>query len=388
MLLLLLPALFLIVLPFPGTVAARLLFLAVAFLIAAWQWWRQPEQRQAIPGKTVITLWAGVCLASWFYAVDPPYTLGEIKNEVGYTMMAFFAFFTLASDAGRARYLLRALALGFAVIGGWALTTWIAGGFVWDEGGRHGGIGVFSTYLVTVTPAFAWLALTEHSGWGRRLSLGLLLLVTILAIATAQRAVWPALTVEVLTFAYLLKRARSRPMKRRHWLVALSVVMSLALAGLLLSQAKRFGDAEMTATGISTDSRLHFWPGVVATIADHPLAGAGFGQRSMAKAYPDLIQESSQLWHAHNVFLNYGIGMGLPGMLAVAVLFGWWGWFFWRAATGSTALAGIAGLTLVAGVLMRNQFNDFFTRDMSLMFWALIAIFARLSVVVRPGVTR
>jgi len=35
------------------------------------------------------------------------------------------------------------------------------------------------------------------------------------------------------------------------------------------------------------------------------------------------------------------------------------------------AAAGIAGLMLVTGVVVRNQFNDFFVRDMALLYWAL-----------------
>jgi len=34
-------------------------------------------------------------------------------------------------------------------------------------------------------------------------------------------------------------------------------------------------------------------------------------------------------------------------------------------------LAGLAGTTMVAGVLARNMANDFFVRDGALLFWAL-----------------
>ena len=85
-------ALFLIILPFPGTVAARLLLLAICFGIALWQWWRHPGVRAPIPCKPVLGAWTVVCTASLLYAFDPGYSQGELKNELGYTMMAFFAF--------------------------------------------------------------------------------------------------------------------------------------------------------------------------------------------------------------------------------------------------------------------------------------------------------
>jgi O-antigen ligase len=149
---------------------------------------------------------------------------------------------------------------------------------------------------------------------------------------------------------------------------------------MLFSQHARFG-----AEPLSADVRLAFWPKVVASIAEHPLAGAGFGRSVMHKAYPELIPaDTPALWHAHNVFLNYGLQLGVPGMLALAGVFGSLAMLFWRAATNH-AVAGLAGLMLVSGVLLRNQFNDFFTRDMSLMFWALAGLFVRLAVTAKQG---
>ena len=71
----------LFILPFPGTVALRLTCLAAAFLIAIASWRRLAPP--ALPCKWAIALWAGVVIASLVYAVDPSYSLGEIKNEIG-----------------------------------------------------------------------------------------------------------------------------------------------------------------------------------------------------------------------------------------------------------------------------------------------------------------
>jgi len=382
-------ALLLIVLPFPHTVAVRLLTLSAAFLIAAWYWWRFLPVRAPVPGKPAIAMWIAVSAASLAYAVDPAYSLREIKNEIGYTMMAFFAFYVIAADANRARYLLRALALGLTIIGGWAAMAWFAHGLHWDEGGGYGGSGVFATYLITVTPVLGWLMLEDESRLVRRISVGLLFFVLLLAFAAGQRAIWPALIVQILLFTYLLGRTGRLALGRPQWLAGLAILMVIGAIALDFQQQMRFGNTGDDSTHLLTDSRLSFWPEVVANIAQHPFSGGGFGIRAMAKAYPDLIPNDNQmLWHAHNVFLNYGIGMGLPGMLALAALFGYWGWFFWRTATTAPSqaiLAGIAGLALVAGVVLRNQSNDFFARDMSLMFWALTGLFARLAVASRPG---
>lgn len=375
-------ALLLVILPFPGTVAARLMFLLAAFLLAARLWWTQRSQEPPLPGKAAIGLWAAVCVLSVAYAVDPAYSINEIKNEVGYTMMAFFAFFVVAGDSGRARKLLRALAIGLVVIGGWAAAAWFINGMRWDETGRYGGIGVFATYLVTIAPAIAWLALADTSLLWRRTAGILLLFIPLLAYATLQRAIWPALVAESLLFWYLLGRGGLRPRSKILSLGILVMVFLVGIVGLLASQRER-SHPEIPETSISADSRVAFWPSVARTIIEHPLTGAGFGRLAMRKGHPELIPEQNRmLWHAHNVFLNYGIALGLPGMLALATLFGYWGLFFWRATTGSppcVSLAGAAGMALLAGVIVRNQFNDFFVRDMSLLFWALTGLFARLA---------
>lgn len=106
----------------------------------------------------------------------------------------------------------------------------------------------------------------------------------------------------------------------------------------------------------------------------------------MAKAYPELIpQYNAFIWHTHNLFLNYGISMGIPGILAIVALFGAWLGYFWKSAIQHHALIGAAGVALVAGVMLRNQLNDFFVRDMSLLFWAQIGLFARMALQQRPA---
>src|SRR5947207_1607171 len=75
----------LLILPFPGTVALRLVCLAAAFLVALLCWRRLAPP--SVPCKPALLAWAAVALASLAYAVDSEYSLVEIKNEVGYAMM-------------------------------------------------------------------------------------------------------------------------------------------------------------------------------------------------------------------------------------------------------------------------------------------------------------
>lgn len=366
-------AAFLAILPFPGTVAIRLLLLVIVFVIAgSWARGRFTEIRSLLPSKLPLALWGLVACASLGYAVDPAYSLGEIKNELGYTALAFFAFFVLGRRPDTAR-----LAIGFGsgvsliIITAWGTFTWVGNGRHWLESGAHGGSATIATYVVSIAPVLLFLFFTARSAAQRRLVVATGLVLCWLAAITGQRAVWLTLGAEGIVLIALVRHLGVR-VSRAGTLAALLAVCLLALAGLFFVNQHRMGGEDL-----NLDTRLRFWPQVIDTIAAHPLAGSGFGIHSLKKAYPELIPSfNTQLWHAHNVFLNYGIWLGLPGILALAGVFLSLGhWFSQRV---SAHPAAVAGVCLIVGVVVRNQFNDFFMRDMSLLFWALAGLFAGL----------
>ncbi|MDD5250228.1 MAG: O-antigen ligase family protein [Rhodocyclaceae bacterium] len=373
---LLLPfALFLAILPFPGTVAVRLVCLFALAAIAAVGWWRQAAERPALACKPALAIWIALCGASLAYSAFPAYSLGEFKNEIGYTMLAFLSFLFVARDRATVETLLTALAAGFAVIGAWAAGAWVVHGFHWDESGRYGGIAVFSTYLVTAAPALFWLACAGRRPALRRIAWGLLLLAFLLALMTLQRAIWPTVAAEAAVVGAW--RYRGGWFGRRG-------LMWAALCGVLIAAAF-YATSSLRSVGptvgadLMADSRLLVWRGIVEKIAEHPVIGAGFGRGTMGRAYPELIPPAYPLLsHPHNVFLNYAVGMGIPGLLALAALFFCLARAFWRLMRHTDkelALLGVCGVMLVVGVVTRNQFNDLFIRDMSLLYWALAGIF-------------
>ena len=366
-------ALFLAILPFPGTVALRLLCLVACAAVAAYSW-RLHEDRPAIPCKWALALWISLTAISVAYSAIPAYSLGEFKNEVGYTMLAFLSFLLAARDGKTVERLLVALAAGFAVIGVWAAGAWIANGFVWYDSGRYGGIAVFSTYIVTAAPALFWLAHAGSHPWLRRAAWALSGLALALALMTLQRAIWPALLAEAAVVG--IWRWNKRPWHRGG--LAMAAIGALAIGASFYATSVWRGD-ELGAgveESLADDTRLAAWHGIVAKIAEHPWVGAGFGRGTMGRVYPELIPANTLISHPHNVFLNYGIGLGVPGMLALAALFLCFARSFWRLVSHEhLAIYGVCGLALIVGVVTRNQFNDLFIRDQSLLYWALIGIF-------------
>jgi O-antigen ligase len=218
-------------------------------------------------------------------------------------------------------------------------------------------------------PALVWGGSTLRQKHRWILISSLIALQLVLAALAGQRAFWPAFVLQVMLALYLLRARGFIAISASHMraIAALAVALSvLAVAG---ATVKR------DTIGWSQDPRLAIWPEVTARILDHPLTGKGFGREVMKKAYPELLSAKyPDVWHAHNLFLNYGMSMGIPGMVAIALLFFALLRKFWalsRADDRVIAMAGICGVFLVVGVVARNQTNDLFQRDQALLFWSI-----------------
>jgi len=365
---------FLAVLPFRGTVTLRLACLAVAGLIVVTSWRRLAPP--TLPCRGTIALWAAVVLGSLLVAVDPAYSLGEIKNEVGYALMAFVAFFAWTRSEKRLRLSCLAVLAGFAAVSGSALLGAYLRGGEWPPDAYYGGVGRVSSYLVTVGPVLGLTAvLFGHRHATKWLAV---LVVPFLAVAvlTAERALWPALGVQAALVCVWGWRVRAGPITPLRLALAGLIVLGLVGGGVYVSERYRTGGDPRSPMAMGNDSRPRVWEKVGEEILAHPLTGAGFGRAVMGKAYPGLFSAADRgvFWHPHNLVFTYGVSAGVPGMVAVLALFASLLGRFWQLACRGERLArlvGLAGAAMVAGVLARNMTNDFFVRDGALLFWAL-----------------
>jgi O-antigen ligase len=379
----------LLVLPFPGIVALQLTCLAAAFLLAATLWRRLAPPR--FPCKWAIALWAGVVIASLHLAVDPAYSRGEIRSEVGYGLMAFVAFFAWTRDEQRLRLSSLVVLAGFAVISSSALLGAYLRNGDWPSDAYYGGVGAVSNYLVTVGPVLALtvglLGRRHSSKWWWAIGGGLFLAVTLLC---AQRALWPAIGLQAALMCFWLWRVQAVSIGRLQLALTGTILLALIGGGIYVSDRYRTGGNPDSPLAMAKDLRPRVWKKVGEEILAHPLTGAGFGHDVMGKAYPALLPaedkefwhphngsiltEGKVFWHPHNLVLTYGISAGVPGMVAVLALFAALAWRFWQLALHGERLARLSGLTgvaMVAGVFARNMANDFFVRDGALLFWAL-----------------
>jgi O-antigen ligase len=368
-----LPAsLLLAILPYPHTVALRLSCVATSFLAALLIWRKVRPAVPPVPCGKAIGVWALISCASLVYAVDPSNSWREIQNETVYTILVFWSFYVLGHSGRFLPHLMAGLALGASGIALWAVFLFVKAGSLHELNLVIGAAGLV-TYIVTVAPvvllAWLWPSKFIHSA-----SLVVLLLLVAAAVACQQRIAWPILSLQAVAAAiYAGFRWRARISLSIYGLI---VAFILAAGTILYYQADRARHNDAGIERIVGDQRLlRIWGPVAEKIAGSPLVGAGFGRHAMRKAYPDLIPEDNpMLWHAHNVILNYGLALGVPGMVAIVLLFlclgqKHGGLLFLR--DDRLNIIGLVGLLVVTGVLLRNQVNDMFVRDNALLFWAL-----------------
>jgi len=96
---------------------------------------------------------------------------------------------------------------------------------------------------------------------------------------------------------------------------------------------------DMLAGYASWAGRVEIWNRSLRVLWDHPLTGIGFDTLFCVihARYPTfLIVPGRDLTHAHNIFLQAALNLGLPGLAAFVWLLAAFGWMLWRVWRGTT----------------------------------------------------
>lgn len=374
----LLPACLLIaILPLTHTVALRLLLLALTLGIALRAWLREPHP--PVPARGFLALWAAIAVASLAWSVDREYSSGEVINEIGYAMAAYFSFYALGRTEHDIRRLMFALLAGVGLASAFAIVNFVRA----DDwlAGKSIGIGdrnAFSTTISLAGVAFM-LVLTN-----RRLALApppftwlVLALGLIAATLTLNRTMWPALGAAAIV--YLLAFNASRLQTPRNRLVtALLVLLIAAISTSQFFLTTKIRRSEQSAsqgvvTTVINDERVPIWKYALQRAGDRPLSGFGYGRGILRKDFRENIG-IKLAWHAHNVFLNQAISVGIPGLVAYCLMLLALCSAFLRLVRQQDPLArslGAFGLALLACMFVRSLADDTIVRENALLFWSL-----------------
>jgi hypothetical protein len=334
--------------------------------------------------------WLLICLASVAWSVDPPFSLGEVKPEIVYPLLAFVVFFVAAARDPSLwpKWWIGAMAGGATAFAGQVLQGWLPVPLM-----RHdvdGGDGPFSTHLVLLLPLI--FALDWPPPWGRdhrpRALLMALCVLLVAAWYTGNRIIWLAFAAQLSVGILTWKRLPATPREHAAALRRLAIVVGIAFAvAFAASVAERFERNLLHDTGVppglGQDLRLKIWAVAGERFLEAPWLGHGLGREVLASSFEPLTPRGVNhpvLRHGHNTFIDIALETGVVGLAAFVILLVGLARRY-RAMLRDPALAplGMLGLALLAGFLVKNLTDDFLHRHNALVFWAFNAMLLGLA---------
>lgn len=177
-------------------------------------------------------------------------------------------------------------------------------------------------------------------GWGTTGAVGSVLLMS------QSRG---SLTAFVLSTAFLLLlRWRER------WLRVMLIIPIVGTALHLLGWERILQGilVDRGDLGDSLEERIEIWTRAGYILHDFPFTGVGLGNfhQTVAKLYPYVLNPPERGEHAHNIFLQVGADLGVPGLIAWLAVFlitagaAWQTYLRGQAASNHEAAAAGAGL--------------------------------------------
>lgn len=169
---------------------------------------------------------------------------------------------------------------------------------------------------------------------------------------------------------------------RRAWLGAGSGLILLAAALIPLSRTERFRSAFSLQPGSTGYARLHLWQSAWDMLREHPLTGLGpdnfLYQYRTRYILPSAWAEPN-LSHPHNVVLNFGVRLGVGGVLWLvwAQLRFWWHalrQYFGSADTSARRLLLAAMASMIPFLVHGMVDNAFFLVDLAFSYLLMFAI--------------
>lgn len=360
-------AIFLAIAPLTHTMALRNVAQYVAFFATVFLWWQAGKPR--LPLWQPLVIWGALACLSLAWSIDPALSRSAIWTQWLRPVVAFWVFHHLAMNYGQPWPWLWASCLSLLAlsVGGFISSI---GQPVWHE---IWFIPALADYTGTVAFALPLtLGLLFQAAWRSRIPATLLPPLFILPVAlsmggwmAASRAFWVVpvamMSLGIVLHASFVSRISAKGIIRVG--ILLAVCMLVGLLSSKLGTTRGYFDFYERAI-LYRESFLH--------MLENPWLGSGFGHeinRAWHQTY------SSQTWipHSHNLLLEYGGQLGIPGIAVILWVFWSLGHAFWqflRHPDVNVQWLALLGTVLVASAFLLNMPNVYLVRHNAMLFFA------------------
>ncbi len=303
-------------------------------------------------GRAVDALMAALLTSVWFFA-RRFFEKGSEKKLVFLSSLALL----IVSVIGVGQY-----AFGVAEL------RWVDAKRFGDIGGRVTSLfsnpNILAVYLLLYFP-FSLRAtfLPQNKGRWRFFYTITTIFGALCILLTWSRGAWLGLFLQVVLFCVFHKRGARVAF---HTLLPVAPLAIPLLPHSLLARLFSIGDMHES----SNLYRLHTWRGTCRMLWEHPF-GIGVGESAWRAVYPHYaVSGTKTVMHAHNVFLQMGVELGVVGLFAFLLLLGV---SLWRALQGKR----IAAASSLAGVLVMGMFDHlWYAPGMLVPFCIILALCA------------
>jgi putative inorganic carbon (HCO3(-)) transporter len=225
--------------------------------------------------------------------------------------------------------------------------------------------GALIVYLpLAVLSVFGWCP-KGRLVWLWLLALANLLLLGGVLILTQSRGGWLGGVSGVLALVALTGFSAARRWAGWSAVIIIATITAVGIGSVLLldggqdaHETQFAGDTqgalEDAIGAISIEGRIEVWNRALYAIADFPFTGSGLGTfREVVRIlYPPFrVPTTLDIAHAHNIFVQTALDVGLPGLVAYLALLGIAGAASWKVAQCGDFLTHRVALGLAAGLV-------------------------------------
>ncbi|MDI3480562.1 MAG: hypothetical protein PWQ97_217 [Tepidanaerobacteraceae bacterium] len=230
---------------------------------------------------------------------------------------------------------------------------------------------VLAEYLALSIPVVLGVLMGSKSAIRKLIFFIILIVLLICLVLTFSRGAWLGLALALVVFA-ALKEPRLLV-----WLILLGFISPLFMPSVVINRVASIGSLEDSSNAF----RVTIWIAAIRMIKDYWITGVGLGLTAFSRVYRDYMIAGTPALHAHNLYLEIGIEMGIAGLLT----------FIWMIIASfssamncikndnwhSFVLAGV--VAALAGHLLHGMFDYvWFSPRIVMEFWMFLGMMSAL----------